>query len=1004
MNNLRRASLLLCLLFIGLTAAQGSGKAYADVESYFAQPYKWPNRVILPITSVAYLPSQDILIMTNGRMLSRGIYEEASKDTHICHSLDRFFTITAIATHSTDDRFAITTSTGRLEVYRSVNKLSSFVQVWKDVSLPRGPAPLHWHPNSELLLTARSTGALCRVDVSVPKNRPICDLPPFPRRISHPINAYLPIREKYGTQWKYLFFSRQVKELYLVSITGGWLNHIKFTLKDRVDHFASDRVDPSQVFTTWRGAINHYDLRSNTAVLLKTGFFPTHRNLQISNLDSVPNSNLLFFSFGKDSYFMDKTTFITIQKSTNPLIWNWLSPNVMDFVVKGDDYWVFQGGRINLWYRGLGAQIAIANKFEDMDYYPFCPSGFWRLQNGRCVQQGSPIPEGFGPNPGSANLLPCNTKGCLDCSADYNVCRRCRQGFTYFAATGLCYSLLDIPNGFGINPATGNVDACADRNCQRCRSNNKQCELCNQKTPFKFLNPDTRGCQIKLVIKDGTGIDLSTGKIVPCQDPYCLNCQSDHRFCTQCNPKSPSPFIHASKGVCLPKAFTEAGFGFDILSFTFRECEDTNCNDCTADFRKCTVCKPSTFYDKIRFACFDEGSIPDGFGPNLDNGLVLKCADTSCADCSENYLVCEACSDASANKFLFEGKCLGLAKIPEGFGPDDNGLLIPCESDLCADCRSDFNVCTRCKVDPLNKIYRYNDGCFQLTELPDGVGLHPTKDELVDCTATKCRATSQPDTTDGGQGTGNSSTGGDSQGVDGGSQGDQSGGDSNGNQATVVVGPDAVSWVEPLYPVIEVEARRYVYSIILDNKLNFTVLFPSTVRDFSEKFAQTQSVDSVVKSIISQYYSSDSLASNEKQLEAAGNPLKRGSFHTFTEYVETDRVNLKRVLYWLSSYHFRQSVELDTLVQFYDRVKKCQGYLVREYQTTPFVGQDFILSRAHLLIAECPKSADGRFRFFVHSGSGRAGYSGSKPSDNQLTAIDGTIKTRLFSEAVKYFD
>ncbi len=998
MLNLRRASLLLCLVIAGLAVAQGTDKAYSDVETYFAQPYKYGNRIILPITSVAYLRSQDIVIMTNGRLLSRGVYEEGSTDAHAIHSFDRLNVITAIATHSSDDRFAFTTRTGRLEVYRSVKKLSSFVQLWKDASLPKGPAPLHWHPNSELLLTARSTGALCRVDISVARNRPICDLPPFPRR-KNLVDFYLPIRERFGTSWKYLFFSKQIKELFLVSLTDGWANHVRFTLRDRVDHFVSDRVDPSQVFTTWRGAINHYDLRSNTATLLKSGFFPTPRGLQVSNIDSVPNSNLLFFSFGKDSYFIDKTSFVSIQKSSNPLIWNSLSPHVMDFVVKGNDYWVFQGGRIRLWYKGIGAQIALASKFEDMNYYPLCPADFWRLQNGRCIQFGSPIPEGFGPNRGSTDLLPCNAKGCQDCSENYTVCRRCRTGFTFFPATGLCYSLLDIPDGFGINTATGNLQACADRNCVRCRADFSKCELCNQRTPFKFLNPDTRGCQIKLVIKDGTGIDLSTGKIVPCQDANCLTCQSDHRFCTACKPKSPAPFIHTVRGVCLPKTYQESGFGFDSVSFTFRECEDLSCDDCRADYRRCNVCKPNTFYDKIRFACFDEGSIPEGFGPNIDNGFVLKCADPSCTDCSENYLVCEACSPLSANKFLFEGKCLGLAEIPEGFGPDDEGLLVPCESELCADCRSDSSVCTRCKVDPLNKIYRFNDACFQLNDLPDGVGLHQTKDELVDCAVSKCRSTAEPDSTNGGQqgsnGSENGQTGGDSE-----------TGDSNGGQTTVVVGPDAVSWVEPLFPIIEVEARRYVYSVILDSRLNFTVLFPSKVRDFQEKLPQTQAVDSVVKSLISRYYSSDSLAADEKQIEAAGYALKRESFHTFTEYVETDRVNLKRVLYWLASYHFRQTVELDTLIEFYERIKKCQGkgYLAREYLVTPYVGQDFILSRAHLLIAECPKSADANFRFFVHSGSGRAGYSGQQPSGSQLATIDGTIKTRLFLEAFRYFD
>ena len=1006
MFTFRNAALLLCLALAGLAVAQGTGRAYADVETLFAQPYKWPNRIILPISSVAYLPSQDILIMTNGRMLSRAIYEEGASEQHVTHSFDRHNVITAIATHSTDDRFAFATRTGRLEVYRSVNKLASFVQVWKDASLPRGPAQLHWHPNSEILFTACSTGAICRVDISVARNRPICDLPPFTRRLPHPVNVYLPIRERYGTQWKYLFFSRQIKELFLVSITDGWLNHVRFALRDRVDHFASDRVDPSQVFTTWRGAINHYDLRSNTATLLKSGFFPTPRGLMVSNFDSVPNSNLLFFSFGRDTYFLDKTNFVAIQKSSNPLIWNWLSPNVMDFVVKGNDYWVFQGGRIRLWYKGIGSQIAFASKFEDMDYYPWCPTGFWRLQNGKCVQFGSPIPEGFGPNPGSSNLLPCNAKGCLDCSDNYLVCKRCRQIFTFYPVTGLCYTLLDIPEGFGVNQATGNLQACADKNCVRCRADYTKCELCNQRTIFKFLNPDTRTCQTKLVIKDGTGIDLATGKIVPCQDANCLNCQSDHSFCTACKPKSPAPFLHSVRGVCVPKTYTEAGFGFDLVAFTFRECEDSNCSDCTADYRKCSVCKPNTFYDRIRFACFDEGSIPEGFGPNLDNGLVLKCADAACTDCSENYLVCEACSELSASKYLFEGKCLALAKIPEGFGPDDEGKLVPCESELCADCRTDNDVCTRCKVDPLNKIYKYIDACFQLNDLPDGVGLHQTKDELVDCAVTKCRTAAEPDSNNGGSGGSGSSTGGSNQGGDSGSgsQGGQTGGDSNGGQGTVVVGPDAVSWVEPIFPVIEVSARRYVYSIILDTKLNFTVLFPSTVRDFSEQFPQTQAIDSVVRSLVSQYYNSDSLAAAEQRVEAAGNPLKRGSYHTFTEYVEVDRVNLKRVLYWLSAYHFRQTVELDTLFEFYEAIKKCRGYLAREYLVAPYIGQDFVVSRAHLLIAECPKSAEGKHRFFVHSGSGRAGYSGSQPSDSQLSAIDAAVKTRLFVEAVRYFD
>lgn len=86
-------------------------------------------------------------------------------------------------------------------------------------------------------------------------------------------------------------------------------------------------------------------------------------------------------------------------------------------------------------------------------------------------------------------------------------------------------------SGSGANNATGEADICLDLNCLDCQFDYGGCSKCDVSSSY-YLN-GTR-CIFVNDIAVGSGGDNTSGKVLPCSQDGCIECQNDCQACIKC--------------------------------------------------------------------------------------------------------------------------------------------------------------------------------------------------------------------------------------------------------------------------------------------------------------------------------------------------------------------------------------------------------------------------------------------------------------------------------------
>ncbi|KAK8881230.1 hypothetical protein M9Y10_003964 [Tritrichomonas musculus] len=268
----------------------------------------------------------------------------------------------------------------------------------------------------------------------------------------------------------------------------------------------------------------------------------------------------------------------------------------------------------------------------------------------------------------SKNAYKCNScedgyyakdQKCVPCT-DTN-CNKCNYGLCSSCSPGYYlsyYTCQKIP-----------IESCEDYTgnyCNRCKQNyyydTKQ-KLC-LKANMDNCNISLDLTQCKSCIK-GFGLD-ENGKCVQCQDSNCEECSNDYKKCTYC---IENHFLDIKNGICL------------------NNCNIDNCVKCS---RKggCEECDP--LYNLISNSCYKKEDpyclsyyisycerCSLGYGVNVS--YCVPCDDPNCRDCSKDYKYCNSCNDGYVKSEGYNGNCL------------------KCLVDHCSSCTKNINLCEECE-------------------------------------------------------------------------------------------------------------------------------------------------------------------------------------------------------------------------------------------------------------------------------------------------------------------
>ena len=356
---------------------------------------------------------------------------------------------------------------------------------------------------------------------------------------------------------------------------------------------------------------------------------------------------------------------------------------------------------------------------------------------------------------------------------------------------------------------------------------------------------------------------------------------------------------------------------------------------------------------------------------------MVPCETTGCQSCSKSSAVCEKCA---VGRFLLNnscletcpkgffgvaetGRCIDAASIPDGKGPDSQGLIVPCQDKACVSCKTNFAKCDACDGSLSPKRYVWNGRCITLDEAPAGVGLAKDEDKLVDCKITACR----------------------------------------GDDPAPVDGeiPDRVEPPKPLS-----DDLRKVTSTISKFKFEFSIYQEAQMQDVKLSWTAPTTTQSIALQVVNSQYRSANFDERVQNLASQNVKVQDESLHTITEFVRAESNNVKTVLYYYLSTRFRNTIDLNTASKLYDEVKVCKNpWIVKELNVAPYVdaAEKYILGRVQFLIINCvPKKAAS---IFVHTATGRALFSGQAPSPSSTLAVSaaGVVRELLYREVAKYF-
>ena len=308
-------------------------------------------------------------------------------------------------------------------------------------------------------------------------------------------------------------------------------------------------------------------------------------------------------------------------------------------------------------------------------------------------------------------------------------------------------------------------------------------------------------------------------------------------------------------------------------------------------------------------------------------------------------------------------RCIDAASIPAGKGPNPQGVIVPCQDQACVSCRANFARCDACDAKLTPKRYLWDGRCITLDQAPAGVGLAKDEDKLVECKIAGCR----------------------------------------GDKPAPVDGGELPDTVEPPKPLSN--DLRKVTSTILKFSFDFTVYQLANQQEFKQTWTAPISHQSIANQVVNSLFRT---ADFDQRVQALANKnirVQDESLHTISEYVRVEQTNVKTVLYYYLSTRFRNTLDLKTASAFYDEVKGCKPWIVREFPVDPYVdaAEKYILGRVQFLIINCvPKKG---ISLFLHTATGRAQFTGQAPAprDEISFIAAGVIRELLMREAAAYF-
>lgn len=143
------------------------------------------------------------------------------------------------------------------------------------------------------------------------------------------------------------------------------------------------------------------------------------------------------------------------------------------------------------------------------------------------------------------------------------MCTSCRAANGYYlnndptsVSYKNCIYITVIADGWGADqnatsPTYGQTVKCQDVNCKMCTQNYQVCTACDIANKW-YLNTTDKYCYQESTLASKTGANVQSsntsfyGKIVPCVDLKCLNCQANYLDCTGCD-VSANYFLQGTK-------------------------------------------------------------------------------------------------------------------------------------------------------------------------------------------------------------------------------------------------------------------------------------------------------------------------------------------------------------------------------------------------------------------------------------------------------------------------
>jgi hypothetical protein len=367
------------------------------------------------------------------------------------------------------------------------------------------------------------------------------------------------------------------------------------------------------------------------------------------------------------------------------------------------------------------------------------------LYNGNCLLASS-IPTGLGldsTNSTKLAIAPCTNTFCNNCVSDVNTCTACSPNLPtiYVLYNSGCVLPTALPSKFGPNLSTFTSVSCSDTNCDNCKTDYRVCTACLSPSYYLYANQ----CITSASVPAQMGINTSTRKIVSCQDIKCQTCTADYTVCTQCmNDNNSADQTYLYNGSCYLRNQLPTGYGANTATKTAVSCSDTFCQVCTTvDYTKCDKCKSGTTPQKVLqgTACVDPTTLPTLTGADLAALVARSCADLQCQECKADYTKCTACKTGTPQHYLHDSRCSLPSALPYGFGANSATLTsAACTVAQCQNCQTNYQSCLNCKMatSPSPQYFMWNGNCILPSSFPAGAGSNLVTLAGDQCTDPQC--------------------------------------------------------------------------------------------------------------------------------------------------------------------------------------------------------------------------------------------------------------------------